>query len=43
MNNFHLTGTPDSLTPAEAVVLGLVDEGLSNHQISATLSVAQSA
>ena len=39
MNNFHLTGTPDSLTRAEAVVLGLVDEGLSNRQISATLSI----
>jgi len=39
MNNFHLTGTPDSLTRAETVVLGLVDEGLSNRQISATLSI----
>src|SRR6266508_2397200 len=39
MNNSNFTGSPDSLTRAEAVVLGLVDEGLSNQQISATLSI----
>ncbi len=39
MNNFRGTGGPDSLTRAEAVVLGLVDEGFSNQQISATLSI----
>jgi ATP/maltotriose-dependent transcriptional regulator MalT len=39
MNNSHVTGNPDSLTRAETVVLGLVDEGLSNQQISATLSI----
>jgi ATP/maltotriose-dependent transcriptional regulator MalT len=39
MNNFHLTASPDSLTSSEAVVLGLVDKGLSNQQISAALSI----
>ena len=39
MNNFRLNASPDSLTRTEAVVLGLVDEGLSNQQISAALSI----
>ena len=39
MNNVHRTGSPYSLTRTEAVVLGLVDEGLSNQQISAALSI----
>jgi DNA-binding NarL/FixJ family response regulator len=39
MNNSLVTGYPDSLTRAETVVLGLVDEGLSNHQIATTLSI----
>ena len=39
MNNFRLNASPDSLTRTEAVVLGLADEGLSNQQISAALSI----
>ena len=39
MNNFHVICNPNSLTRAETVVLGLVDEGFSNHQIAATLSI----
>jgi DNA-binding NarL/FixJ family response regulator len=39
MNNSQVTGNPDSLTLAETVVLGLVDEGPSNHDIAATLSI----
>jgi ATP/maltotriose-dependent transcriptional regulator MalT len=39
VNNSHFTASPDPLTLTEAVVLGLVDEGLSNQEISATLSI----
>jgi len=39
MNNFRVHASPDSLTRTEAVVLRLVDEGLSNQQISAALSI----
>ena len=39
MNHFRVSGHRDSLTASETVVLGLVDKGLSNEQISATLSI----
>jgi DNA-binding NarL/FixJ family response regulator len=39
MHHSRAIGSPDSLTRAEAVVLSLVDKGLSNQQISATLSI----
>ena len=39
MNHVHCTGSPCSLTRTETIVLGLVDEGLSNQQISAALSI----
>jgi ATP/maltotriose-dependent transcriptional regulator MalT len=39
MDDSHLMSNPGSLTPAEAAVLGLVDAGLSNQQISAALSI----